>query len=39
VVVADRRPGRIHRALERRPDSLHLEETRRFNHPLVEANA
>jgi transposase len=28
-----------HRALERRPDSLHLDETRRFDHPLAEANA
>ena len=23
----------------RRPDSLHLDETRRFDHPLAEANA
>jgi transposase len=28
---------RVHRALERRPDSLHLEHTR--DHPLGEANA
>ncbi len=26
-------------ALEPRPDSLHLDETRRFDHPLAEANA
>jgi ubiquinone/menaquinone biosynthesis C-methylase UbiE len=30
---------RVHRALERRRDSLHLDETRHFDHPLTEANA
>jgi hypothetical protein len=25
--------------LERRPDSLHRDETRRFDHPLAEATA